>query len=142
MNNMRSTRLSIGQRLIVQQTVTPVEVKEELASGGELKNTYYRVKRGDTLGALARNYGTSVTQLQRMNNMNSTKLSVGKTIVVKQERVAPKTKSESKIEIAETKKMYPKVDTSSMLSSQGILMEYIERVNEANESKPLEVAIL
>ena len=142
MNNMRSTRLSIGQRLIVQQTITPIEVKEELASGGELKNTYYRVKRGDTLGALARNYGTSVAQLQRMNNMSSTKLSVGKTIVVKQERIELKPQPDSKIEIAETRKMYPKVDTSSMLTSQGILMEYIERVNEGNESKLLEIAII
>ena len=128
----------------MQQFVAPIEVKEELASGGELKNTYYRVKRGDTLGALARNYGTSVAQLQRMNNLSSTNLSVGKTIVVKQERVAPKSepKSESVADIAQTRKMYPKVDTSSMLNSQGILMEYIERVNEENESKPLEVAIL
>ena len=79
-----------------------------------------------------------------MNNLSSTNLSVGKTIVVKQERVAPKSepKSESVADIAQTRKMYPKVDTSSMLNSQGILMEYLERVNEENESKPLEVAIL
>ena len=61
---------------------------------------------------------------------------------MKQERIEPKPQPDSKIEIAETRKMYPKVDTSSMLTSQGILMEYIERVNEGNENKLLEIAII
>ena len=147
MNGMRSTRLSIGQRLIVKQTVQPIEVKEELASSGELKNTYYRIRRGDTLGALARRYGTTVAQLKNMNGMNSTRLSVGKSIVVKQERVATKPAPtadtpDKKVQSAKIRKMYPKVDTSSMLSGEGILEEYIERVKEEYSNNPLEVAIL
>ena len=142
MNGMRSTRLSIGQRLIVRQTVKPVEIQEELVSSGELKNTYYRIRRGDTLGALAGKYGTTVAQLKRMNNMNSTRLSVGKNIVVKQEKLVPKPKPDKKVETAKTRKMYPKVDTSSMLSSERILDEYIERINEEKINKPYEVSIL
>lgn len=145
MNGMRSTRLSIGQRLIVKQTVQPIEVKETLASSsGELKNTYYRVRRGDTLGALARKYGTTVAQLKNMNSMNSTRLSVGKNIVVKQERVAtkPAPTNDKNVKSAKTRKMYPKVDTSSMLSGEGILEEYIEKVKQEYSNKPVDVAIL
>ncbi len=142
LNGMRSTRLSIGQRLIVKQTVKPVEIKEELASSGDLKNTYYRIRRGDTLGALAGKYGVTVAQLQSMNNMKSTSLSVGKSIVVKQERVAPKPQPNKEVEEAKTRKMYPKVDTSSMLSSERILDEYIERVNEEKINNLYEVTVL
>ena len=142
LNGMRSTRLSIGQRLIVRQAVKPIEIKEELASSGDLKNTYYRIRRGDTLGALAGKYGVTVAQLQSMNDMKSTSLSIGKSIVVKQERVAPKPQPNKEVEEAKTRKMYPKVDTSSMLSSERILDEYIERVNEEKINNPYEVTVL
>ena len=145
MNNMSSTRLSVGQRLIVSQTVKPVQVKEELASSGELKNTYYRIRRGDTLGALARRYGTTVAQLKLMNSMQSSRLSVGKSIVVKQEIIEPKPEpddSKNELELAKARSKYPKVYTSPMLRSENILKEYINRVNEANGSNPYEVTIL
>lgn len=143
MNGMRSTKLSIGKNLIVKQVAKPIETKEELASSGDLKNTYYRIRSGDTLGALARRYGTTVVHLKNINNMNSTNLSIGSNIVVKQEKVAPKTDPDKKVaEVAKTRKMYPKVDTSSMLSSESILEEYIERVSNESSSKSFEVAIL
>ena len=147
MNGMSSTRLSIGQRLIVSQTVKPVQVKEEVASSGELKNTYYRIRRGDTLGALARRYGTTVSQLKQMNNMNSSRLSIGKNIVVKQERVEPEPETEtddskSELELAKARKKYPKVYTSPMLKSENILKEYIDKVNEENGKNPYDVTIM
>ena len=146
MNNMSSTRLSVGQRLIVSQTVKPVQVKEELASNGELKNTYYRIRRGDTLGALARRYGTTVSQLKKMNSMTSTRLSVGKSIVVKQERVESKPDesddSKNEIELAKARRKYPKVYTSPMLKSENILREYINKVNDENGKNPYDVTIM
>lgn len=140
MNGMRSTKLSIGRRLIVHQTVKPVEVKEELASSGDLKNTYYRVKRGDTLGALAGRHKTSVAQLKSMNGMQSTKLTIGKSIIVKQERVTPK--PDKTIEIAEAAKKYPKVESSSISSSESIINNYIDRYNEEKTNNLFEVTIL
>ena len=42
---------------------------------------YHRIKEGDTLGAIARRYGTSVNTLCRLNNMKSTTtLRVGRSI--------------------------------------------------------------
>ena len=143
MNGMRSTKLSIGQRLIVRQTVKPVEVDDErLASSGELKNTYYRVKSGDTLGALARRHGTTVAQLKRMNDMKSASLSIGKNLVVKQERVAPELDKKVEVAKAEVVRNYPKIDKPSVLSSQNIINEYIEKVNEEKLNNLYEVTIL
>ena len=143
MNGMRSTKLSIGQRLIVSQTVKPVEVDDErLASSGELKNTYYRVKSGDTLGALARRHGTTVAQLKRMNDMKSASLSIGKNLVVKQERVAPELDKKVEVAKAEVVRNYPKIDKPSVLSSQNIINEYIEKVNEEKLNNLYEVTIL
>ena len=140
---MRSTKLSIGRRLIVRQTVKPVEVKEELASSGNLKNTYYRVKKGDTLGALAGRHRTTVAQLKRMNGMRSTRLSIGKSIIVKQEKVAPK--PDKKVEVAKVAKVaknYPKVRSTSISSSESIINDYVDRYNEEMINSLFEITIL
>ena len=50
-------------------------------SSGKIK--YYRIRQGDTLGTIARRYGTSINTICRLNNMKSTTLlKVGRTIRV------------------------------------------------------------
>ena len=140
MNGIRSTKLSIGQRLIVRQTVKPVEVKEELVSSGDLKNTYYRVKKGDTLGALAGRHNTTVAQLKSMNGMRSTNLSIGKSIIVKQERIAPQ--PDEKVKTANAAKKYPKVESTSISSIESIINDYVERYNDEVINNLFEITIL
>ena len=140
MNGIRSTNLSIGQRLIVRQTVKPVEVKEELVSSGDLKNTYYRVKRGDTLGALAGRHNTTVAQLKSMNGMRSTNLSIGKSIIVKQERIAPQ--PDEKVKTANAAKKYPKVESTPISSIESIINDYVERYNDEVINNLFEITIL
>ena len=140
MNGIRSTKLSIGQRLIVRQTVKPVEVKEELVSSGDLKNTYYRVKKGDTLGALAGRHNTTVAQLKSMNDMRSTNLSIGKSIIVKQERIAPQ--PDEKVKTANAAKKYPKVESTPISSIESIINDYVERYNDEVINNLFEITIL
>lgn len=48
---------------------------------GNGKMTYYKIKNGDTLGAIAKRHRTTVSKLCKLNNMKSTTtLRVGKTI--------------------------------------------------------------
>lgn len=55
------------------------------ASGGLVGNGYYKVRRGDTLGAVARRTGQSVRDLARWNNLSNPNLiSAGQVL-----RVAP-----------------------------------------------------
>ena len=144
MNGMKTTKLSIGQRLIVEQTVKPMETQQasisSIESSGKLKNTYYRVKRGDTLGALARRNKTTVTQLQRMNGLNSTKLAVGKSLIVKQERI--EVESENTEKIIDVRKKYPKIKSSSLTSSESIITEYIDKCNQEKKANQYEVTVL
>lgn len=125
MNGMRNTRLSIGKRLIVRQTAQPVAVveKNEDVAGGEIKKTYYRIRKGDTLGAIARRNRTTVAQLQSMNGMRSTTLPIGKSIVVKQEVIsaAPEVK---KVD-ADAEEKYQKVEITT--SSENIITEYLNK---------------
>lgn len=131
MNGLRSTRLSIGKRLIVAQTAKPVVKEEEssqsnatLASNGEVKNTYYRIKKGDTLGAIASRNKTTVAQLQKMNGMRSTKLSIGGNLIVKQ-IVEPKI--EEKVETDIKENVYQRADTTSNSESGNIVTEYLNK---------------
>jgi LysM repeat protein len=50
--------------------------------------TVYRVRRGDTLYAIARRHGTTVEQLKAWNNLKSSSLSIGTRLVVQPARTA------------------------------------------------------
>jgi len=43
---------------------------------------YYRVRRGDNLGAIAKQFGTSVAQLQRANGINGALIRVGQKLMI------------------------------------------------------------
>ncbi len=69
-NNLTSNTLSIGQTLQI-----PVE-------SIETENTTYTVKRGDTLYAIANNFGVTVSEIMNLNNMDTTLLTIGETILI------------------------------------------------------------
>ncbi len=69
-NNLTSNNLSIGQVL-------------KLPSGGTNKvNVVYMVKKGDTLYSIAREYGTTVDALKKLNNITSNTLSIGQKLLL------------------------------------------------------------
>ncbi|HEA83728.1 MAG TPA: LysM peptidoglycan-binding domain-containing protein, partial [Thermodesulfobacterium geofontis] len=43
---------------------------------------YYRVRRGDTLGEIARRYGTTVSQLRKWNGIRGDRIYVGQRLIV------------------------------------------------------------
>ncbi len=56
---------------------------------GNSANVYYRVKRGDNLSKIASRHRTTVAQLRSWNNLRSTRISVGKSLIVGKRAVAP-----------------------------------------------------
>jgi len=68
----------------IKEPVTPrtsyIQHKEDVPDD----TITHRVKKGDTLSYLSRKYSISVHALQEMNNLTSTKLLVGQTLLVKQ----------------------------------------------------------
>ena len=126
MNGLRSTRLSIGRRIIVNQSAKPVVENEEAvsSSSGEVKNTYYRIKKGDTLGAIARRNKTTVAQLQKMNGLRSTSLSIGGNLIVKQV-IEPKLEEEAVT--AKNEVEYERANSTSTSESSNIVTEYLNK---------------
>jgi LysM repeat protein len=51
-------------------------------------NTYYRVKKGDTLGEIARKNNVLVSQLRSWNNLKSTRIDINDQLIVGQKVVA------------------------------------------------------
>ena len=136
MNNMRSTKLSIGKSLVVRQTPRPTPAKEDiqetntvLASGENVKNTYYRVKKGDTLGAIASRNQTSVAQLQNLNKLKSTRLSIGDNLIVKQ-TIEPQ---QEEVETANKEINHQSSDSVSTPNSGNIVTEYLNKKLELSK---------
>ncbi|HNX07042.1 MAG TPA: LysM peptidoglycan-binding domain-containing protein, partial [Bacteroidales bacterium] len=48
----------------------------------ELDVTYYKIRKGDNLGAIAERYGVRVSQLQQWNALSGTKIIAGATLVI------------------------------------------------------------
>jgi len=68
-NNLTSNTLSINQELIIPTSSTNT-------------NQTYTVKSGDTLYSIARKYNISVNDLKSLNNLSSTLLSIGQTLLI------------------------------------------------------------
>lgn len=68
LNNLTSNTLSIGQELKL-----PISSSE---------NVVYTVKAGDTLYSIAREFGTTVSAITSLNNLDTTVLSVGQKLLL------------------------------------------------------------
>jgi LysM repeat protein len=67
-NGLRSTRLTVGQRLLTRPP----------ASGSS-----YRVRPGDTLEIIAKRFNVSVDDLMRWNGLSSTRIRAGVTLTIR-----------------------------------------------------------
>ena len=80
-------KTSQSSRILVKNS-KHVEPQRKAGAAADNKFTngdvqYYRIKKGDTLGAIARRHGTTVTQLCRLNNITArTTLRIGRSIRV------------------------------------------------------------
>lgn len=81
-NNLDSDAIVIGQKLRVVKDANPVEsvggTKGKIAGGA----TVYNVRKGDTMGAIARTYGTTVSALKRLNGLSSDRLRIGQRLLI------------------------------------------------------------
>lgn len=75
-NGMRSSRLSVGQRLVIPATARRLNEEKNVASAERV----YIVRSGDTLSAIAAANNTSIAELKRANNLRTNRLSVGQEL--------------------------------------------------------------
>lgn len=70
-NNLHSNELTVGQQLSLKPP------KSLLANPSQSHDTFYTVRRGDTLYSIAKRYQLQVAELKRWNQLSSNELSVG-----------------------------------------------------------------
>ena len=77
-NNLTSNSLRIGQLLKIPS-------EEEIPSTGDFIT--YIVRSGDSLYKIANNYGTTVQELMKYNNLNTTNLSIGQQLLIPKDNI-------------------------------------------------------
>lgn len=141
-NGLSSTRLSIGKQLIVgKKEVAPQPAQQQLAQASvnnpdgktQTINQYYRVKKGDTLGEIARQNGIQVAQLQSWNGLKSSKIGIGDQLIVAQKVVPVQEEPEPE------KKEYSRIE-SSPTGSSDIISSYLrDQLEKAAQNKESEL---
>ena len=92
-NGLPNSRIRAGRYLIVNpNSKAPVSTASS-GSGGSTPSSIYQVRRGDTLGAIARRHGTTTSQLQAWNGLRSTRIKVGDRLKVPGRSSAPSSSS-------------------------------------------------
>jgi len=96
----------------------PVKMKQisggsTVASTGSGSYTTYRVKSGDTLGAIARRYGTTVNNIKSWNNLRSNTIKVGQRLRIYGKGSAPATTTASTAKSSSSSSSGTTVATSS-----------------------------
>jgi membrane-bound lytic murein transglycosylase D len=100
-NGLKSqNRISVGRQLKipVRGTSRPVALAPRPARSDTTPTAvHHRVRRGDSLWLVARAYNTTTQEIMRMNNLKTTRLHVGQTLIVRQgvaeEKIQEKTKA-------------------------------------------------
>ena len=70
LNGLNNTNLSIGQKLKIP------------SNNSDESLTTYVVKSGDSLWSIAQKYNTTVDDIIKVNNLKSTLLSIGQTLLI------------------------------------------------------------
>jgi N-acetylmuramoyl-L-alanine amidase len=81
--NLNPNRLKIGDKVIIPPaTVRPDSTAAGSRNGGAGEGTVYRVKSGDTLTKIGREYGVSVKELRSANNLKTDQIKVGQRLKI------------------------------------------------------------
>ncbi|MDR1810408.1 MAG: LysM peptidoglycan-binding domain-containing protein [Prevotella sp.] len=122
-----------------------VDIADGFASNGKITRTH-KVKRGESLGAIARRYGVSVAHIKQLNNLRSNNIVAGKLLVINRATVKKNvTASDSKALASNAasagqqqesgKPVATPPDSVAETSSGGILANYFKnRIVDSGES--------
>ena len=87
-NRLTGTRIITGRYLIVRRAGVGRKGGQVLASAPAGSGTY-RIRRGDTLGIIARRFGVTVAQLKAWNGLRSNRITAGDTLTVGTRKALP-----------------------------------------------------
>lgn len=143
---MSSDRLSVGKRLIVGKKAAPESqdnnqptLAQVGANGGErVVNTYYRVRKGDTLGDIAQKHSINLAQLRSWNDLKTSRINIGDQLIVKQELVDEPAveQEESDEEVIAPEVLEENILPVESETGSNIISDYLkEQMNKSAESR-------
>jgi LysM repeat protein len=88
-NELKSSRLRVNQTLMIPRRTAPglpssPSTSARSAAGRGAAPTTYRVRRGDTLFSIARQFSTTVAELKTANRLRSDRIHIGDRLTVPQ----------------------------------------------------------
>jgi membrane-bound lytic murein transglycosylase D len=88
-NHLKRETIHSGQKLIIYRSGAPMaQVSKSTKSGGKTSSSAsttktHVVKKGETLGSIAKKYGCTAADIKKWNGMKSNTVVVGKKLVIK-----------------------------------------------------------
>ncbi len=130
-NNLKGDHLRVGQSLIVKPRARYSESPQKLPG-----TKSYRVRKGDSLYAIAKRYGMSASRLRELNGLSSSKIYVGQVLILAEGATAPASSSSSS---SPSSKKYYKVRSGDTLweisKKHGITIGALKKLNGMKSSK-------
>ncbi|PKP52244.1 MAG: lytic transglycosylase [Bacteroidetes bacterium HGW-Bacteroidetes-1] len=136
-NNMRSTKLQVGQKLVVFSSGTPVNQPGETPVARSTQSVFHSVKGGETLGLIASKYKCSVTDLREWNNIKGSTINIGQKL-----RVYPPEQQASSQASSNGKYITYTVKSGDTLwdiarKYDGVTVEQIKKMNNLNSKSQI-----
>ncbi len=150
MNNMGESKIRPGQELKVSQAKDLNSQSEKKEVKVENKNTdekqfTLKIKKGETLGSIARANNTTVEELKKMNNLNDSKIHQGQEIRLTQttndkgqnsiEDKTEKKQEKKKNEKSGSIKIHKGETLGSIARDNNTTVEELKRINNLKDSK-------
>ncbi|QWC22493.1 LysM peptidoglycan-binding domain-containing protein [Bacillus haikouensis] len=82
LNNLKSDMIYVGQTLKISGTAAAPSKNKSTTPPSKSKATTYKVKKGDTLSAIAKKYNTTVSKLKKANKLISDRIYVGEALKI------------------------------------------------------------
>ena len=155
-NNITNEKIHAGQELKIEQeteiksgnTVTArSEKKQEVTNENIEKTVAYKIKKGDNLGAIAKENNTTANELMRINNLSNSKIHEGQILNLIQYNDS---KNSNNIVESVAKKQDVKIDTKektltykikkgenlgSIAKNNNISVEDLKKINHLSDTK-------
>src|SRR5690606_1213235 len=81
-NRLSSSDLNVGQELVIRQIDTSTPANDPPAAPPLIKKGVHEVKAGESMYAIARQYGVSLEDIKRWNNLEDNALKAGQLLFV------------------------------------------------------------
>ncbi len=82
LNNLTDNNIMVGQSIVVPGDGEQAATKAAKAERGKPRTTTHTVRSGETLGAIAEKYGTTVSAIKRASGIKSDRISIGQKLTI------------------------------------------------------------